>query len=173
MKAIFLDCDGVLNMHNSGGFYTLNRARLRLLEKIVKDSGAQIVVSSTWRNSPSHMKKLINSLGYRGIKVIGVTESLGVSKNGERYFRGHEIQKYLDEHPEIEQYVILDDDSDMLDSQLRNFIQTDGNIGLTETLAYRATYILNNGPTSIKKIEEKKDLFGGQLEQWLGKILGY
>lgn len=170
MKVIFLDVDGVLNMHKSGGFYTLNKARLRLLEKIVKDTDAQIVVSSTWRNSPSHMKKLSHSLGYRGMKITGVTDRLGVSKNGERYYRGHEIQKYLDEHPEIEQYVILDDDSDMLDSQLRNFIQTDGNIGLTETLAYRATFILNNGPNKIEKIEEGP--FDSKYAFWFQRLFG-
>lgn len=173
MKVIFLDCDGVLNMHGSGGFYTLNKARLRLLEKIVKDTDAKIVVSSTWRNSPTHMKKLMNALGYRGMKVIGVTDRLGLSSDGERYYRGHEIQKYLDEHPEIEQFVILDDDSDMLDSQLRNFIQTDGKIGLTETLAYRAMYILNNGPNSIKEVKEKpkvKDQFEDLYPIWMARL---
>lgn len=150
MKVAFLDVDGVLNMHNSGGMYALNRNRLRLLEEIIKDTGANIVVSSTWRNYPDAMKKLSHKLGYRGLKIFGVTDRLGFSETGERYYRGHEIQKWLDEHPEVENYVILDDDSDMLDSQLRNFVQTDGMIGLTETLAYRAKYILNNGPNSIK-----------------------
>lgn len=150
MKIIFLDVDGVLNMHGSGGLFTLNKKRLRLLEEIVIATDARIVVSSTWRNDSSHMKKLLNTLGYRGIKIIGVTENLGKSSTGDRYYRGHEIQKWLNEHSCIEQYVILDDDSDMLDSQLRNFVQTDGTIGLTDTLAYRAIYILNNGPKSIK-----------------------
>ena len=150
MKVIFLDVDGVLNMHGSGGLFTLNKARLRLLEKIVKDTDAKIVVSSTWRTEAQHMTKLGRALGYRGMRISGRTDSLGRSATGERYYRGHEIQKWLDENPGVESYVILDDDSDMLDSQLRNFVQTDGMIGLTETLAYRATYILNNGPTSIK-----------------------
>lgn len=170
MKVIFLDVDGVLNMHGSGGLYTLNKARLRLLEEIVKETGAQIVVSSTWRNSAAHMKKLSNALGYRGMKIIGITDRLGISKNGERYYRGHEIQKYLDDHPEVEQFVILDDDSDMLDSQLRHFVQTDGMIGLTETLAYRAKYILNNGANSIKEIKEVSDPFEGKLECWMRKL---
>lgn len=150
MNVIFLDVDGVLNMHGSGGLFTLNRKRLQLLDKLVKDTNAVVVVSSTWRIDFQHMRKLRNVLGYRGIKIIGVTDQLGLSANGGRYYRGHEIQKWLDEHPEVNNYVILDDDSDMLDSQLRNFVQTDGNIGLTETLVYRATYILKNGPNSIK-----------------------
>jgi hypothetical protein len=150
MNIIVLDVDGVLNMHGSGGLYTLNKKRLRLLDKIVKETDAKVVVSSTWRIDYQHMRKLRNCLGYRGIKIVGVTDQLGKSASGERYYRGHEIQKWLDEHPEVNNYVILDDDSDMLDSQLRNFVQTDGKIGLTDTLAYRAAYILNNGPNSIK-----------------------
>lgn len=71
------------------------------------------------------------------------------NKNGERAYRGHEIQDWLDRHPEVTNWVALDDDSDFLDSQLRNLVQADGTIGLTETLAYRATYILNNGPNHI------------------------
>lgn len=171
MKVIFLDVDGVLNMHGSGGLYTLNKKRLRLLEKIVKETDAQIVVSSTWRYHSDHLKKLSRTLMYRGIKIIGVTERLGISKTGERYYRGHEIQKYLDEHPEVEQYVILDDDGDMLDSQLRNFVQTDGMIGLTETLAYRAAYILNNG---VRKIEAIKEPIISEEKYafWMKRLIG-
>lgn len=172
MKLIFLDVDGVLNMHGSGGLFTLNKKRLRLLEKIVKETGAEVVVSSTWRNYPDHMKKLMRCLNYRGIKVSGITKRLGLASDGERYYRGHEIQDYLDNHPEIENYVILDDDSDMLDSQLRHFVQTDGTIGLTETLAYRATYILNNGPNSIKEKKIEKGPFDDKYASWCERLFG-
>ena len=59
--------------------------------------------------------------------------------------RGDEIQDWLDRYPEVTGYCILDDDSDMLDSQLRNFVQTDMDYGLTDALAYRAVQILNRG----------------------------
>ena len=43
-----------------------------------------------------------------------------------RIGRGDEIQYWLDHHKnEYNTYVILDDDSDMLPSQLNNFVQTD------------------------------------------------
>ena len=45
--------------------------------------------------------------------------------------RGEEIKQYLEEHTDIKSYVILDDDSDMLDEQLFNFVQTDGFEGIT------------------------------------------
>lgn len=46
--------------------------------------------------------------------------------------RGYEIQEYLDEHSNISNYVIIDDDSDMLEYQMTNFLQTDFRIGLTK-----------------------------------------
>lgn len=150
MKVIFLDVDGVLNMHTSGGMYALNKKRLRLIQKLVQETGAFIVLSSTWRKFTKALKKISRVLSYRGIKILDITPDFGNFPDKERRYRGHEIQYWLDHHPEVEQYVILDDDGDMLDSQLRNFVQTDGMIGLTETLVYRAAYILKNGPNNIK-----------------------
>lgn len=68
--------------------------------------------------------------------------------------RGHEIQDWIDDHPEITHYVILDDDNDMLQSQRNNFVRTANNInhpdcvdigyGLTKICAERAIRILNS-----------------------------
>jgi hypothetical protein len=149
MKIVFLDVDGCLNMHTSGGMYALNRKRLQLLEKLIKETGAHIVLSSTWRKDVKALKKLSRNFRYRGLKIYDVTPDFSFQENGERAYRGHEIQKWLNDHPEVEQYVIIDDDNGMLDSQLRNFIQTDGNVGLTETICYRAKYILENGFKNI------------------------
>lgn len=46
--------------------------------------------------------------------------------------RGYEIQEYLDNHSNITNYVIIDDNSDMLESQMKNFLQTDLKTGLTK-----------------------------------------
>lgn len=152
MKILFLDIDGVLNILNSGGLYALNKKRLRILEDIIKDTGAKIVLSSTWRKDNTAFRKLTRVLAYRGLKIYDVTPDFSYQpqKPLERAYRGHEIQDWLDRHPEVENYVIIDDDSDMKDSQLRHFVQTDPNTGLTETLAYRIKYKLNNGPGYIE-----------------------
>lgn len=50
--------------------------------------------------------------------------------------RGEEIRQILVKY-RPEKYAILDDDSDMLDYQLRHFFQTDPDYGLTDTIAYR------------------------------------
>lgn len=57
--------------------------------------------------------------------------------------RGTEIQSYIDNHKDIiKNYVIIDDDSDMLDSQLDNFVQTDYKYGLTDDMVSKCTKIL-------------------------------
>ena len=68
--------------------------------------------------------------------------------------RGHEIQEWLDEHQtEVTNYVIIDDDNYMLNSQRGNFVRTAINInhpdcvdigyGLTKICAEKAIRILN------------------------------
>jgi hypothetical protein len=42
--------------------------------------------------------------------------------------RGHEIQDWLDKHKEVTNYVIIDDDNDMLDTQRSNFVRTANNM---------------------------------------------
>lgn len=61
----------------------------------------------------------------------------------ERQTRGHEIEKWLDEHDYIDRYVIVDDDSDFLPSQMKYFVQTDGRVGLTMENAEKIIEILN------------------------------
>ena len=59
-------------------------------------------------------------------EVIGITPNFMVHFKT-TLCRGKEIDAYLDEHPEIENYVIIDDDSDMEPHQLNNFVMTSGN----------------------------------------------
>ena len=57
--------------------------------------------------------------------------------------RGDEIKRYVEAHDGIENYAIIDDDSDMLDEQLFNFVQTDTYEGLTDREARICVDILN------------------------------
>ena len=116
MKVIFLDVDGVLNS-NAYVDYTLKNNVKGILEEIdpktiemlkyaLDVTDAQIVVSSSWRNIRKfeQLKELF--LRY-GINLDEKTPVLG-------HERGLEIKQYLEEHVDIDQYLILDDD--MFDS---------------------------------------------------------
>ena len=128
MKVLFLDVDGVLNTYGSGGLYTLTRSKLRRLQTVVESTGCDIVLSSTWRKDWVALRKLKRKLHYRGIKILDSTTK---SYFKERQVRGDEIQLWLDNHT-VERYAIVDDDSDMLDSQKPYFVQTNGEVGLTD-----------------------------------------
>ena len=145
MKVLFLDVDGVLNMHNSGGTKTLNRKRLRLLQEIVDTTGCNIVVSSSWRNSHIYLSLLQRTLKYRNMSIYSITRNLSLysSFTHNSLLRGNEIKDWIDRHPDVEQYAIVDDNNEMLDSQQQYFVQTDPNIGLTKDITNKLIQILS------------------------------
>lgn len=126
MKVVFLDIDGVLNSHRTciafggiphttarNGRAALDEVAIRLIGGIVRASGAKVVLSSTWR-------KHADWLDYGpalDLPIIDRTPS-GMGP------RGREIADWLADHPEVEQYAIIDDDSDMLLEQLPVFVHT-------------------------------------------------
>lgn len=140
MKVIFLDIDGVLNneehivkIHGLLGkeqYLDLLRKitelpfdyrSCKLLQELIEKTNVEVILSSTWRLNPE-APNIIKR--YAGIEIKDITPRL----NG---IRGEEIQQYLDNHKEISNYVILDDDSDMLESQKEHFVKVDNKIGLT------------------------------------------
>lgn len=141
MKVIFLDFDGVISTYKSG--WNLDSDKMNLVKKIVDETGAKIVISSSWRqNTLEDTLELVTRASghYKGTPllvsdvVIGITKRMfSRSYNGEARDmgvpRGVEIAEYLTEHSDITNYVILDDDSDMLLEQKDHFIQTDSYLG--------------------------------------------
>lgn len=126
MKIIFLDVDGVLNYleewsrQPDKGTYVLAPECVERLIALVNATGASIVLSSTWRQHQDHVDYLKEQGALPNLHEDWRT---GWTKRGSN-FRGWDIQEWLERHPEVTDYVILDDNSDMLDSQLPNFVQT-------------------------------------------------
>lgn len=156
MKVIFLDFDGVITTYKSQ--YQLDEEKMKLVKRICSNTGAKIVISSSWRRwTLEDTIKDITDTSKWGVpvpftpleKVVGVTSRVYAFKNDDvqhhcRVPRGVEIKMYLDEHTDIDKYVILDDDSDMLLEQATYFIQTDGVEGITEDDVNKAIEILNS-----------------------------
>ncbi len=148
-KIIFLDIDGVICVNwteyvdqYGHGF---DAAYVDNLAEIIKQTGAKIVISSTWRKSGlSEMKAMWLHRKLPG-EVIDVTPVLWVK-------RGEEIAEYLRENP-CDKYVIIDDDTDFLPEQKPFFVRTSINqhtgafkgTGLTKECADMAIEILNDG----------------------------
>ena len=136
MKVLFLDIDGVVNCESTfqmgargGNPFPLDPEMAFRVGKITLETGCSVVLSSSWR----HHKDSRMAVTERVVPFIGITPTSDLV-NYEDKPRGHEIQAWLDEHPEVEKYAILDDDSDMLDSQLDNFFQTSWKTGLTDEI---------------------------------------
>ena len=125
MKYIFLDCDGVLNNinytkkcyrkngHKPMSMYCVpfDPYNLKNLAKIVKKTGAKIVLSSTWRIYKSHIYVLEARLAEYGLRIYDKTDNINMIK-------GAEITEWLKQHRDIENYVVIDDE----EYNLSNFI---------------------------------------------------
>ncbi len=134
-RICFLDYDGVVNtpMWNAEGTVCSygfpkqgkvnNFQAVQWLSEACQKFGYDIVVTSTWRLDDNYKECLINGGLRKGIEVLGRTPRFSGQP------RGAEIKAYLDEHPEIQYYVIVDDEADMLPEQMSHFIMTNGDTG--------------------------------------------
>lgn len=141
MKIIFLDVDGVLNNNQTNtrnplGFIGVDDTLCRRLRKIVVATGAKIVLSSAWRHYPKSLPYLWEHCGPT-VECVGQTDYYPDSD------RGAEIATWLDEHPEVDKFVILDDREDM-DPHMDRLVHTDYAVGLTEEDKQLAIKMLNS-----------------------------
>lgn len=150
MSIIFLDFDGVISTSESK--WHLDPEKVALVEQIISATDAKIVVSSSWRGNSKSREEFISKLfnRYKRLTECISEDSLFIKsiydvtdRNGSA--RGDEIQRWLDAHDkEVDTYVILDDDGDMLDNQLLCFVQTDGWEGITSREVKLAIQVLKN-----------------------------
>lgn len=100
----------------------------------------KICVSSTWKN---HFKD-VNDWN-RALVELGFNEDIFVGITGNRgECRGEEIKRWIDDKGNVDSYAIIDDDSDMLEEQLKSFFYVDGYYGLTPNTLYRIGRHLKN-----------------------------
>lgn len=118
--AVFLDIDGVLNTRTTvestpEGHTGIDDARVDILAKVIKKYGsADIVLTSDWKDlrpDSDDFSYLISKLEKQGLKLAGKTTD-------HWHDRGEGIKKYLELHPEIDDFIILDDNKfDFQDDQ--------------------------------------------------------
>lgn len=115
MKIIFLDIDGVLNSRRYDASRgpadgNIDESRLELLKKLTDRTGANLVLTSTWRRHWDPEGKETDEVGRaleetfrrKGLRLWDRTKELGK----ERY---KEVKDWLTRHPETEAFVIFDD----------------------------------------------------------------
>ena len=99
MKVVFLDIDGVLSFDA----VTIDIPSLKRLKRILDETGAKVVLSSAWRIFPDGRDQVKEALKSIGHDMLDCTPEDGPT-------RGAEINQWLREHPEVENFVIIDDD---------------------------------------------------------------
>jgi hypothetical protein len=127
MKVIFLDIDGVLNCRstpNPRKFpYIVDAALLQRLQQLLRITGGQVVLTSTWRYDPAG----IFSAEHYGIPFIDTVPDMPDMP------RREEILDWLRRHPDTERFAVIDDEDDELDTL--PLFQPSARIGLSDDIA--------------------------------------
>lgn len=137
MRVIFLDVDGVLNcqttLQNAKRSDVVDPEMVGRLNKIIEATDAKVVLSSTWRlifGTDKTFNDYLIPAGFVG-EVIGETPNLNIRIGG-NIPRGREIRAWLKQHPEVDQFIILDDVNNMDGLQdhliLTSFMNEDGGL---------------------------------------------
>lgn len=148
---IFLDIDGVLNSASYQMLMVQNDCTIedkyghlfdpecvKQLGRIIDATGAQIVISSDWKDT----------LGLDGLRemwrerklpgaIIDVTPTFSSH-------RGDEIERWLENTDEVNSYAIIDDmpGANFNSSQQIHLVRTDGYLGITPKIAEKIIKIL-------------------------------
>lgn len=102
MKYIFLDIDGVLNSNN--GKAVIEDKPLKLLNKIIEQTNAVIILISSWKIAWRN-KNLLGKYLDTKIAIYDDTQRFECARN---YDRIAGIKAFLEKYP-CESYVVLDD----------------------------------------------------------------
>lgn len=164
MKIVFLDFDGVLNSlewskrrYELGmeiptsfmqrGVQELDNNAVKMVSDFVKEVGASVVVSSSWRilHSIEELRQIVAACGWDAPEFIDVTP------RSQKGFRGDEVNTWLTDSTKrnieilepITHHVIFDDDGDFYPDQ--PLIKTSWELGIEQHHIARARQILKYG----------------------------
>lgn len=180
-KIIFLDIDGVLNSVQwsekhycniqSGNVHEgetdlIDPHAVNILYDLCKSENIGIVLSSSWRcnNVQETLEDLDRYIDFNKLNEF----IIGITPRSESRVRGKEIQWWLEHYTDIKysdfytpgtlsdpfNWCILDDDSDMLDSQMMNFIHVSNEFGITDNTIGQIKNILNRIDLKWTNIKE-------------------
>ncbi len=153
-RIIFLDIDEVLNCKRTPNPrklpYIVDPPLLERFTRVVERTGADVVLSSTWRYDPAGLF----SAKYWGVPFVDFIPDMPHQP------RRDEIMAWLKAHAEVSRFAVLDDEDDQLD-ELPLF-QPSAATGLSEQMAEGLTgYLLG---------ETDKDMRCNRLERFFQNI---
>lgn len=149
INVIFLDFDGVINTlvydekeKRIRYFYpddgkVNDRTAIEYINLLGEKTEANVVVSSSWRigETLASLQEILYNSGLR-LDVIGKTPRM------DYHIRGEEIQEYLKYHPEVDKFIIIDDDEDMGELTHR-LVKCEDDIGFKAKQYFEALKLMN------------------------------
>lgn len=157
MKVLFLDIDGVCNSRaylyqlraknkKATLWYGIDPEAAKLVKRIMAETKCVVVLSSTWRlyeDGKAQVKREV-------CNFIDCTKDLQAGAKRGFVPRGEEIAEWLERHPAVTHYAILDDDSDFLPNQW--LFKTSFTEGLTEEITEAVIAHLNAPENVLAKL---------------------
>lgn len=138
MKILFLDIDGVCNSRAfmvaqpKGGILGIDPIAAARVRRIIAATGCEVVLSSSWRLWDKSKAQVMEEV----CEFMDITpDNRGTSD------RGCEVIAWLDNHPEVSQHAILDDNSDFHGGQ--PLFKTTWEAGLTDEITEAVIAHLN------------------------------
>lgn len=149
-KVLFLDIDGVCNSRaylyrlraknkKATLWYGIDPVAAQLVRKIVKETNCDVVLSSTWRMYADGRAQVKRDVCH----FIDVTKNMQQKEKRGVVDRGYEVEEWLNRHPHVKQYAILDDGADFHPYQW--LFKTTFAEGLTPEIAEAVINHLNAG----------------------------
>lgn len=123
MRILFLDIDGVILPFDPDSF-DVPRECARRINILCREFGLKVVISSSWRSDAvkaadwrvahtvhewTGKYHWLRSVVGLDVEVIGVTPLFGNPNVVEPGVRGQEIMGWMAEHPEVTDWVVVDD----------------------------------------------------------------
>ena len=152
-RVVILDVDGVLHPFSSESGFTA--PCMRALRSIVEQTGASIVLSSSWQGLPSTVAKVNAALEANGLPhIVAQTvtpNAAGYARTGsDAKSRAREISRWVQANTEMcaGGWIAIDDMHLQRLLPGGNFVRTEADIGLTDANAWSAVMMLG-GPTCL------------------------
>lgn len=143
MNILFLDFDGVIVIQRRFSQSRPIETLIDNIKAVLQATNAKIVVSSTWRccDPPAVLEKIVtHDFGFSKDIYLGSTDP-------QIWDRAEAINAWLKDHPDINSFVIVDDDPanefGPFPELSKRLVQTKTHIGFSKDLVPHAIQILS------------------------------